>query len=94
MLICYCFRLQEYVNSGQLAEADMDTVLLSMGQPFMEVFLRKDEDSGGLRSCTTAILPDEASQASTRPSLSRDLDRPDDHMLSGVAMPGKRTRMR
>jgi hypothetical protein len=56
--------LQEYVNSGQLAEGDVDTVLLNMGQPMMEVFLRKEEDTGRLRSCATAIVPADTSLAS------------------------------
>ena len=60
---------QEYVNSGQLAEGDVDTVLLNMGQPMMEVFLRKDEDSGRLRSCATAIVPSDTSLASRLLSL-------------------------
>lgn len=56
--------LQEYVNSGQLAESDVDAVLLNMGQPLLEVFLRKDEATGRLRSCATAIVPTDPSQAS------------------------------
>jgi hypothetical protein len=62
--------LQEYVNSGQLAEGDVDTVLLNMGQPMMEVFLRKDEESGRLCSCATAIVPADTSLASLSASVS------------------------
>lgn len=46
----------------------MDMVLLNMGQPFMEVFLRKDADTGRLRSCATAILPSEDTEVRNMPA--------------------------
>ena len=52
------------MNSGQLNESDVDTVLLNMGQPLLEVFLRRDEATGRLRSCATAIVPTDPTQAS------------------------------
>lgn len=61
---CWLPTLQEYVNSGQLNESDVDTVLLNMGQPLLEVFLRRDEATGRLRSCATAIVPTDPTQAS------------------------------
>ena len=56
--------MQEYVNSGQLAEDDVDGVLLQMGAPLLEVFLRRDEEDSTrrLRSCATAIVPADFSQ--------------------------------
>lgn len=37
-------------------------MLLNMGQPMLEVFLRRDEDAGALRSCATAIVPADFAQ--------------------------------
>lgn len=70
---CWLPALQEYVNSGQLNESDVDTVLLNMGQPLLEVFLRRDEATGRLRSCATAIVPTDPAQASPASSDLTDL---------------------
>jgi len=54
--------MQEYVNTGQLREDDVDSVLVNMGQPLLEVFLRRDEEADRLRTCSTVIVPADFAQ--------------------------------
>lgn len=65
------FEIKSYIDDGQIADDDIDHIVQGMGQPIMEMYLRREED-GSISSCPTALVPmprDPAPEGQTFPHV-------------------------